>query len=287
MVETSYIARSKEEALTIRKEVDCEILAGGTDMMVQNKRGVEITPKFKKPVLFISSLEELKGIEVFADRIEIKALTVSSAIAACEAMPYFVKTAASLMGAISLRNSATIGGNIANASPKGDLPQPLTLLDSLIELESLSGKRTMLVDEFIIGAKKTALRSDEIISKIIVPIPKYTYGYYKKIGSRKANTISKLTFSALIDLDGDIIKDIRFSSGSAGPKVARSRENEEKYIGLSLSDLTDEKINEIALSHLALLSPRAMPKYRKNATARMLVHFLTEVRNKPNNSIIE
>ena len=286
MVEKSYIARSAQEALEIKNTFDVEVLAGGTDMMVQNKIAVEVTPVFSHPVLFISSIKEWKGIQVFLDRVEIGALTVSADIAKCESIPYFLKQAASLMGAISLRNSATIGGNIANASPKGDLPQPLTLLDATLELSSVEGIRVMKVDDFILGAKKTALKSNEIITKIIVPFPKYTYGYYRKIGSRKANTISKLTLSCLLDLDGDTIVDFRLASGSAGPKVIRSRANEEKYIGLKLSDLTDEKIDEIASSHVALLSPRAMPKYRKNATYRMIVHFLTQVKTKPENKII-
>ena len=89
--------------------------------------------------------------------VTIGALEISADIARSELVPWHVRQAASRMGAISLRNQATIGGNIGNSSPKGDLPATLILLDAAVELASIRGTRRMLVDDFIIAAKKNHL----------------------------------------------------------------------------------------------------------------------------------
>ena len=161
MVEKCYIPSSLEEALKIRRETGARPLAGGSDLMVQYKQGIGITPSFPFPVMIISKLEELKGIRQKDDgSVEIMALATPDEIAGCPFMPWHVKNAASRMGAIALRNTATIGGNIGNASPKGDLPQPLILLDAEIVLRNCDEERIMPLDEFILGSKKTAVITD-------------------------------------------------------------------------------------------------------------------------------
>ena len=136
----SFIPQSLEEALKIRAEEHAIPLAGGSDLMVQHRKGTGVVPEFSAPIMIITGLKELKGIRTEDDgTVVIGALTTSAEIADSEQVPFFVRKAASLMGAISLRNSATIGGNIGNASPKGDLPQPLILLDASVVLKSISG----------------------------------------------------------------------------------------------------------------------------------------------------
>lgn len=177
------------------------------------------------------------------------------------------------MGAIALRNSATIGGNIANASPKGDMPQPLILMDAEVVLTSVDGERRVPVDSFIIKHKTIDLRDDEIITKIIIPKPEFTHIFYRKIGMRRANAISKLTLSAAATVKDGVIADFRASSGAAGPKVARSRKAEEILIGKTLTELAGVK-DEFLDAWNAVISPHAMPEYRRNTTRRMLEHFI-------------
>ena len=287
MVNETFIPSTLEEALKIRAEFHARPLAGGSDLMVQYRRGTGVVPEFGFPVMIITGLKELKGIKKEADgSVLIGALTTSAEIADCEDVPYFVRKAASLMGAISLRNSATIGGNLGNASPKGDLPQPLILLDATVILESINSKREILVDEFIKGSKKTALADDEIITAVRIPAVKYTYGYYRKIGTRKANAISKLSLSALIYVEDGIIKDFRVASGAAGPKVARNKDNEAKLINKRLEDIPLLK-EDILLTHDQTISPRAMATWRRNTTRRMLDYFLSEASKGGEGRIIE
>lgn len=268
-----FIPETLEEALRIRKETGATILAGGSDLMVSNSMGAGITPAFRGDVMIITGLRELKGITETGDTVEIGALTTSAEIAESPIAPELLKDAASRMGAIALRNSATIGGNIANASPKGDMPQPLILMDAEVVLKSLDGERRVLVDDFIIAHKKTELRDDEIITGIVIPKPQFTHIFYRKIGMRRANAISKLTLSAAATVRDGVLADFRASSGAAGPKVARSRKAEEILIGRKLEELSACK-EEFLDAWNGVISPHAMPEYRRNTTRRMLAFFI-------------
>ena len=181
----NYVPETLEEALLLRKAEKAVPLAGGTDIMVQHRRAQGTAPDPGFPVMVISGLKELKGIRKLEDgSVEIMALATAAEIASSDIVPWHVRKAASGMGAIALRNTATIGGNIGNASPKGDLPQPLILLDAEVVLASFDGERRMLLDDFILGSKKTALADDEIIKSVIIPPHDLTYMFYRKIGMR-------------------------------------------------------------------------------------------------------
>ena len=262
-----FIPETLEEALRIRKETGATVLAGGSDLMVANSMGAGVTPAFKGDVLIITNLKELKGIRALPDgSVEIGACTTSAEIARSPIAPELLKDAASRMGAIALRNSATIGG-------KGDMPQPLILMDAEVVLTSVDGERRMLVDDYIIATKKTALREDEIITKVIIPKQDFTHTFFRKIGMRRANAISKLTLSAAATVRDGVLVDFRASSGAAGPKVARSRKAEELLIGKKVSELHTCK-EEFLDAWNTVISPHAMPEYRRNTTRRMLAFFI-------------
>lgn len=269
-----FMPQTLEEALEIRKNYHAVILAGGSDLMVSKSMGAGITPAFDSPVMILTGVKELKGIRKNDDgSVEIGALTTSAEISASDLVHPLLKDAASRMGAIALRNSATIGGNIGNASPKGDMPQPLILLDAKVVLKSQEAERILPVDEFILGSKKTALADDEIITKVILPPQSFTHIFFRKIGMRRANAISKLTLSAAATVQDGVVVDFRASSGAAGPKVARSRKAEEILIGKKLSELPQVK-EEFLDAWNGVISPHAMPEYRRNTTRRMLAYFI-------------
>lgn len=269
-----FMPQTLEEALEIRKNYHAVILAGGSDLMVSKSMGAGITPAFDSPVMILTGVKELKGIRKNDDgSVEIGALTTSAEISASDLVHPLLKDAASRMGAIALRNSATIGGNIGNASPKGDMPQPLILLDAKVVLKSQEAERILPVDEFILGSKKTALADDEIITKVILPPQNFTHIFFRKIGMRRANAISKLTLSAAATVQDGVVVDFRASSGAAGPKVARSRKAEEILIGKKLSELPQVK-EEFLDAWNGVISPHAMPEYRRNTTRRMLAYFI-------------
>lgn len=270
-----FIPQTLDEALEIRKTHHSIPLAGGSDLMVAGNRGAGITPAFKgDSVMLIGNLKELKGIKENADgSVEIGACTTSAEIAASPIVHPLLKDAASRMGAIALRNSATIGGNIGNASPKGDMPQPLILLDAEVVLQSKDGERRMLVDEYIIATKNTAIHDDELITKVIIPKHDFTHIFFRKIGMRRANAISKLTLSSAATIKDGVVVDFRASSGAAGPKVARCRKAEEMLIGKKVEELADVKESFLDAWN-DVIAPHAMPEYRRNTTRRMLSYFI-------------
>ncbi len=272
-----YMPDTLEEALEIMDREDVIPLAGGSDLMVSGFKGTGVTATFTKPVLFISGLEEMKGITRREDgSVVIGALSTSREIASSELVHPLIRDAASRMGAVALRNSATIGGNIGNASPKGDTPQPLILLDSRVVLTSVNGSREMRVDDFIIAAKKTKREKNELISAVIVPPTHFTHIFFRKIGMRRSNAISKLTLSCAAEIRDGIVVDFRASSGAAGPKVMRGRDAERILIGKRVEELPSVK-EEFLDAWNNVISPHAMAEYRRNSTRRMLGYFIDEL----------
>jgi xanthine dehydrogenase FAD-binding subunit len=272
-----FMPDTLEEALEIMDRYDVIPLAGGSDLMVSGFAGTGVTATFPKPVMFLANIDEMKGITKREDgSVVIGALSTSREIATSELVHPLIKDAASRMGAIALRNSATIGGNIGNASPKGDTPQPLILLDSRVVLTSVNGSREMLVDDFIIAAKKTKREKNELITAVIVPPSNFTHIFFRKIGMRRSNAISKLTLSAAAEIRDGVVVDFRASSGAAGPKVMRSRDAELMLVGKKVEELEGVK-EEFLDAWNNVISPHAMAEYRRNTTRRMLNYFIDEL----------
>lgn len=272
-----FMPDNLREALEIMDKYDVIPLAGGSDLMVSGFAGAGVTATFPKPVMFLANIEEMKGITKREDgSVVIGALSTSREIATSELVHPLIKDAASRMGAIALRNSATIGGNIGNASPKGDTPQPLILLDSRVVLTSVNGSREMLVDDFIIAAKKTKREKNELITAVIVPPSNFTHIFFRKIGMRRSNAISKLTLSAAAEIRDGVVVDFRASSGAAGPKVMRSRDAELILVGKKVEELEGVK-EEFLDAWNNVIAPHAMAEYRRNTTRRMLNYFIDEL----------
>ena len=280
MNEKLYIPEKLRDALEYRKANDCIIMAGGSDLMVSAYRASGILPEFDKKILLIRNLKELSGIKKNKDKsITLGACTTSREIESSDLVPWVLRQAAGRMGAVGLRNSATIAGNIANASPKGDLPGPLYLLDAVVNIESLDGgKRSVPIDKFIIKFRQIDLRSDEMITSVTIPISDndMTYWFYNKIGTRAANAISKLTLCACAKVSWGKVKDFRIATTASGPVTNRSRDVENLAINLSQVEFR-QNADKIASAFDGIISPRAMPEFRREATKRMIKFFIEKV----------
>lgn len=283
-----YIPKTLEEALDIKSKHDVIVLAGGSDLMVSNKRTLGLTPKFDKPVMIVRNLPELKNIYI-NDKGEccIGSGCTSAQIAESTLCPWHLRQAASRMGAVALRNSATIAGNIANASPKGDTPGPLYMLDARVKLSSVFGSREVLVSDFIVKFRTIDLKPDEMITEVIVPLSEddFDYVFWHKVGTRKANAISKITLSQAIKFNTDgSVKDYRVAATATGAKTNRSREVESIIIG---KRLTPQLIEDVVNGFDGVISPRAMPEFRREATRRMIRRFLTVADTHPEGKVID
>ncbi len=272
------IPETLEHALFLMAKYDLLPVAGGTDVMVRYKRWKNLVPSLPLPPIFIGHLEELKGIERKEDYIVIKSATSLSDIEKSQVIPSILKEAVSQMAAPAVRNMGTIGGNIANSSPAGDTLPPLYILDAEVVLLSKDGRRCMPVWEFITGPGKNKRQKNEILYEIRFKEPEYTHMQYKKVGTRKANALSKLSFVALANIQNGQVLDIRVAFGAVAPTPIRVKAIEDTLKGRSLNDFSDEFIKSIKERYSNYIKPiddqRSTALYRKKVSLRLLGQFL-------------
>ena len=135
--------------------------------------------------------------------------------------------AASLTGAVAIQNRGTLGGNIANASPAADSLPALLVYEAELELISSAGTRVVPYTNFHTGYKTTVMREDELIRAIRLPRATATWKQHlRKVGTRKAQAISKVCIAAMAQMDGDNIRDIRIAFGSVAPTPVRATKTE-------------------------------------------------------------
>ena len=212
--------------------------AGGTDLMVLLEAG-------KLPeggYVGLWNLQELRGIEDSGDAIAIGALTTYTEIARhplLQAHWPLLCRAAEETGGVATQNRGTIGGNIANASPAADTPPALIVYDAELEIVSSRGTRRVPYDRFHTGYKQMDLGADELIARIHVPRRSTTrHQYYRKVGTRRAQAISKVCMAVVCDIADGVVDDIRIALGSVAPTVVRARAAEAALRGHGLTDAT-------------------------------------------------
>lgn len=275
-----FITKNLSEALNILFNNDCYIMAGGTDLMVQKHRSSGLLPTFEKDVLYISNLEELNYIKFDEKGIHIGATTKYRDILASELVPQMLKDVVKDIASPNIRNMATMTGNIGNASPAGDSLVPLYLLDASVVLTSKRGTRELLLKDFIKGVRKTAREKDEMITEVIIPHYELDYKWVK-VGSRAAESITKVSVLGAYKVEDKIIKDLRLAFGSVSITIVRHREIEEKYIGLKIDEL-HRQIPRILKDFDEFINPitdqRSTKDYRKKVAMNLLRNFLENIK---------
>jgi len=167
-----------------------------------------------------------------------------------------------------LRNLATVGGNLCNASPAGDLSVLFTGLGAKVKLKSNSLEREIPLEDFFRGVNKTSLNEDEILTEIEIPIPENKVGASFNRVSRTAIDIAQVNVAVSIEIDSDnVIKKTRIAIGAVAPTVIRALEAEKILLGIKLSDINSKIIEEISLESIKNIRPvtdiRASADFRK------------------------
>ena len=274
-----FIPSNLNEALEILSKHNCFILAGGTDLMVQKHISTGVLPHFEKDILYVIGLKELDYINLDSDKnIHIGASTRFIEIEESPLVPEIYKKVIREIASPNIRNMATMTGNIANASPAGDSIVPLVLNDADVVLVSVNGERTISVNDFILGVRKIDRKPDEMIKEIVLKPQELNY-FYKKVGSRKAESITKVSFLGAYRVEGGIIKDFRVAFGSVAIKVVRNTKVEKKYIGKSIKEL---KVNQVVQDYAKLIAPitdqRSNKEYRHKVAMNLLKKFLIDLK---------
>ena len=254
--------------------------AGGTDLMVLLEAGKLPEGRY----LGLWKLSALRGIADRADEVQIGALTTYTEILEHPVLqrefPLLCR-AASETGAVATQNRGTIGGNIANASPAADSPPALLVYDAELAIASPTGHRRVPYDRFHLGYKTMDLRPDELIVGVRLPKrPGAWTQYYRKVGTRRAQAISKVCLAATIRMDQDqhVIQDVRIAINSVAPTVIRARHVEDAVRG---QQLTPELARAAEAALAADISPiddiRSTKRYRLRVAQGLLAECLGQV----------
>ncbi len=276
-----FVPTTLKEALKILDERDCYIFAGGTDLMVQKHRGSGLVPNFDKDILYVMNIKELDYIKTDAEgNLRIGAMNRYCELLNSSLVPDIFKTVFNEIASPNIRNMATLVGNIGNASPAGDSLLPLNLFNARVVLSSIKGNREVLVEDFIQGVRKIDRKKNELITEVIVPKCDLNF-YYRKIGSRKAESITKVSMLGGYKLEGNKVKELRICFGSISTKVVRNHFIEEKYQGKSVNELRariDDIINEYDHEIKPITDQRSTMEYRKKVAKNLLRDFLKNIK---------
>ena len=269
-----------KEALELRARHDCLPIAGGTDLMVQKARGFGLKPDFEKPLLFVGHLPELQQLQCEDGQLHIGAAVLLTDLILDNRIPEALKLALRLMASPPSRNLASIGGNICNASPAGDTLPYFYAVDAELILKSNRAERRLPVADFITGPKQNNLRSDELLTTIIIPERAYDVIYYNKVGQRKGMSLTKAAFLGLADIENGRISEIRITFGSVAPTIVRSRKIEAWIAGKRITEMA-AAVPDIWKRYAPLIRPiddaRSSAAYRKKVSLRLLDDFIQKI----------
>jgi CO/xanthine dehydrogenase FAD-binding subunit len=252
--------------------------AGGTDLMVLLEAGLLAHKKF----LNIRHLPELQGIEVAPEHITLGALTTYTQVQRDETMRRefpLLCVAARETGGIAIQNRGTLGGNIVNASPAADSPPALLVYDAELELVSMRGARWLPYGEFHTGYKQMNMQPDELLARIRLPrAGRDLKTYYRKVGTRKAQAISKVCFAAGARTHDGRLADLRLALGSVAPTVVRCTQTEGLLRGQALDDELLKTARESLMTEIKPIDDmRSTAQYRLRVAANLLEDYLRQL----------
>jgi carbon-monoxide dehydrogenase medium subunit len=266
----NYIrAGSVEECLSLMQR--CEnavLLAGGTDLVPRITDG-RIRPE---TVIDVSRISELCGVRRTGGGLTIGAMTRLSALQKDESLTGAygaLRDGAGHVASIQIRNMATLGGNCCNASPAADTLPAMLLLDARVVLESPEGKRSMPVEEFLLGPGKTALRKAEMLTGFVIPPEDGSAAVYRKYTIRGDSDLAIVGAGALIRLDeSGRIDRAGVALSAAGPTAMRMKKAEALLLGQRpCAELFAEAAAQCAGDCEPVSDQRASAWYRRKMAA--------------------
>jgi CO/xanthine dehydrogenase FAD-binding subunit len=283
MIEQYSAPGSIEEATRVMHEGKVTVLAGGTDLMPQTQSGKH---QFEPTLLNIRRIDGLNEISTKNERVRIGARATVTEILEHEKLsriaPVLAQTA-DRFASSQLRNAATLGGNLCNASPAGDMIIPLLLLDAGVELASWREGgvvyRQIPVADFFAGPGVTCKRDDELLTAIEFAVPEsgFVAGFYKS-GPRPALEIATVSLGVAGILKNDALHAVRVAIGAAAPTVLRATRVEAALEGQCLDSSLISKAADLAAEEaMPIDDVRASAWYRRHLIRVFARRLLTDV----------
>ncbi len=256
-------------------------MAGCTDLMVGTAAGGETTLKGRASgVLDVHRIPELSGIRSDARGLDIGAAVTFSELRASSEVARvcpILAQAAAVVGGWQIQNRATIGGNVANASPAGDSLPALLALDARVVVTGPGGSREVPYDQFHVAYRRTALLPGELIVRILVPAqPSGTVQRFRKVGTREAQAISKVVVALSARLEAGTIAELRLAAGSVAPTPIRLRAAERAAAGAPAGGATAARVARAAAAEVQPIDDvRSTAAYRAFALERVVRRMVT------------
>ena len=265
-------------ALLAAHAENARIVAGGTDVMVELSRGLRPTDT----LIDITAVPGLRRIRLDDGMVSLGGLTTHNDVIAsplCRERARPLAQACWEVGAPQIRTRGAVAGNIVTASPANDTITPLIALGAELVLLSARGERTISLDEFHLGVRRTALAPDELVRAIRFPALRDDQrGRFVKLGLRRAQAISVIDAALVLTFDGESVSDARIALGSLAPTIVRARDAEAFLAG---KRLTAETASEAAHLACAAVSPiddvRGGAAYRLTALRNLLAQALVDL----------
>jgi CO/xanthine dehydrogenase FAD-binding subunit len=267
---------SLDEAYGARAEhPDYVLLAGGTDYMV----GALHRPE-PAGVIDLFGLEGLTGVAVGEDAFRIGAATTYADLLAhegiCEELPMLRRCVAEI-GAIQIQARGTLGGNMATSSPVGDSLPALLALDAVVVLGSQSGLRRTPYHGFCQGYRQIDLRADELIVAIEIPRPAPGEQFWRKVGTRKAQAISKVMVAASARSSEGCLTHVRLAMGAVADRPLRLEACEALLEGQAPSaELAEALRAKVADAITPISDLRSTAPYRLRAAQNLAARFVLD-----------
>jgi len=242
---------------------DAVALAGGTDLLVRLKRGLSRPGN----LVNLKGIAELTGIRLAAGRLYLGPLVKLAELAQSPLVDQYVPVLAQTAGqmaSVQIRNLATVGGNICNASPAADLGPPLVALDASLQKSGPHGQRELKVADFLTGPGMTTLRPGELVTGVTIPLPgPGQKAVYLKYSLRRAHDIALAGAAVWLACRGGIIEECRIALGAVGPTVLRAYAAEE-----SLRGCPQDRADLAGAGRLACEAARPIDDVRAGAAYR-------------------
>jgi CO/xanthine dehydrogenase FAD-binding subunit len=268
---TYFLPESVEEAISLLMKYGdkAKVISGGTDLLVQMKRGV-ILPDYLISINKIPDLDYIKYDQTGGLRIGV--LTTIGVIANSPLVQGkfgVLAQGAGLLGTPAIKNQGTIGGNLCNAAPSADIAPPLIVLGALAKFTGTDGERTVPVEDFFVGPGTTIMKHHQLLLEIQIPNPRLHSGgaYIKQTRGRGAD-LAVVGVAAFVVMERGTIDDVRIALGAVASTPIRAKKAEGILKGMRPNDKLLDEVSQAASNESKPIDDvRSSADYRRRLVA--------------------
>lgn len=258
------------------------LLAGGTDWVVEQEMAKPAAPDAPLPLVAdISCLAELRGVDLAGSKLTVGAATTylemrrHEHVGRGDRRAELLARMAADLGALQIQARGTLGGNLATASPAADGVAALSAYGATVVLRSVRGERRVALEDYQTGYKTSARAPDEVITAFEIDLPERYSWYWRKVGTRRAQAISKVALAAVAVVDGGRVARAGFGMASVAPVTAPLRNTRALVLSRPLAELTGPEVDAAVRSDVSPIDDvRSTRAYRAHCAGVLVSDFL-------------